>query len=70
MKTSFNEIERIKELAGIAGEESSKIVIDVPEDTSYKDFAIAVADVLKGDYGTHNFKPFIQALVDALKDRD
>jgi hypothetical protein len=70
METSFSEIERIKELAGIAGEESSKIVINVPENTSYKDFAIAVADVLKEGYGTHNFKPFVQALVDALKDKD
>jgi hypothetical protein len=34
----------------------------VPEDTSYKDFAKAVAKLLREDYGSHNFKPFMKAL--------
>jgi hypothetical protein len=67
MEKSFNEIDRIKELAGITREESGKIMIDIPENTSFQDFAEAVADKLKEDYGAHNFKPFMQALVNALK---
>lgn len=34
----------------------------VPEDTSYEDFAKAVAKLLKEAYGTHNFKPFMETL--------
>lgn len=34
----------------------------VPEDTNYKDFAKAVAKMLKEDYGSHNFKPFMEVL--------
>ena len=34
----------------------------VPEDTSYKDFAKAVAKMLREDYGEHNFGPFMEVL--------
>jgi hypothetical protein len=34
---------------------------------SYKDFAQAVAKVLEEEYGTHNYKPFLQELVNNLK---
>ena len=34
----------------------------VPEDTSYKDFAKAVAKLLREDYGEHNFEPFMEVL--------
>ena len=34
----------------------------VPEDTSYKDFAKAVAKMLREDYGEHNFEPFMEVL--------
>lgn len=34
----------------------------VDESLSYKDFAIAVAEVIKDEYGTHNIKPFIEVL--------
>ena len=34
----------------------------VPEDTSYKDFAKAVAKLLREDYGEHNFGPFMEVL--------
>lgn len=70
MEKSFSEIVRIKELAGITDEESGKIIITIPENTSYQDFAEAVADKLKQDYGAHNFKPFMQALVNILKNQD
>lgn len=34
----------------------------VPEGTSYKDFAKAVAKMLKEDYGEHNYGPFMEVL--------
>jgi hypothetical protein len=43
------------------------ISIDIPEDTSYEEFAIAVANILKNDYGKHNFRPFIETLIKNLK---
>lgn len=42
------------------------ISIDIPEDTDYKEFAVAVANILKNDYGTHNYEPFISALSSEL----
>ena len=49
---------------------NEEVSIDIVEDTSYEDFAIAVADILKKDYGTHLFKPFLVVLVDELKKTD
>jgi hypothetical protein len=43
------------------------VSIDIPENTSYEELAIAVANILKNDYGEHNFKPFIETLVAKLK---
>ena len=38
-----------------------------PENTDYKELAKAVAKVLIEDYGQHNYKPFMQALIAELK---
>lgn len=43
------------------------ITISIPENTSVTDFAIAVANVLKEDYGNHNFSLFIETLEAELK---
>lgn len=43
------------------------IKIDIPENTDYKELARAVAKVLIDDYGAHNYKPFLQALISELK---
>ena len=53
----------------LKGEErlDEQVSIDIAEDTSYEDFAIAVADILKKDYGQHNFRPFIEVLMNELK---
>jgi len=37
-------------------------ISSVDENLSYKDFAIGVAAVLKDEYGTHNFTPFMEVL--------
>lgn len=34
----------------------------VDENLSYKDFALAVAAILKDEYGSHNFGPFMEVL--------
>lgn len=34
----------------------------VDENLSYKDFALAVAAILKDEYGSHNFAPFMEIL--------
>lgn len=34
----------------------------IPEDTSYSDFAKAVAKILREDYGTHNYNNFMKVL--------
>lgn len=39
-----------------------KAINAVDESLSYKDFAIAVAKVIKDEYGTHNIKPFMEVL--------
>ena len=47
--------------------ESEKVSISIPENTDYKELAKAVAKVLIEDYGQHNYKPFMQALIAELK---
>jgi hypothetical protein len=39
-----------------------QIIIDVPEDTHYSEFAGAVADYLKNEYGEHLVTDFLEAL--------
>lgn len=48
-------------------EVGESITIDIPENTDYKELARAVAKVLIDDYGAHNYKPFLQALISELK---
>lgn len=41
-------------------------IISVDEDMHYGVFAKAIAKVLRDEYGTHNFQPFMKELHDAL----
>jgi hypothetical protein len=45
----------------------SKAIIDIDDSMSYVDFAQAVAQVLKDDYGKHNYEGFIAELKKNLK---
>jgi len=49
---------------------NESIVINIPENTSYQEFAKEVANILKNDYGKHNFKPFIDILIAELKNNE
>lgn len=42
-------------------------ISSIDDSMSYKDFTQAVAKVLEEEYGTHNYKPFLQELVNNLK---
>ncbi len=43
-----------------------KAINEIDESMSYQDFAKAVANVLREEYGTHNFEPFMKTLKDEL----
>jgi len=55
MKTKFNEF-------------NESVNITIEDNTSYEDFAVAVANTLKNDYGQHNFEPFLTKLKEELND--
>lgn len=43
-----------------------RAINEIDESMSYQDFAKAVANVLREEYGTHNFEPFMKTLKDEL----
>ena len=65
---------RLQEIAGITPTSTklagliSQAINQVDENLSYSDFAEAVAYILKQDYGSHNFEPFIRTLQAELGD--
>jgi len=40
----------------------SQAIENIDPNMSYMDFAIAVADIIKNDYGSHNIEPFMKVL--------
>jgi hypothetical protein len=40
----------------------SKAIMKVDESLSYEDFALAVGQILRDDYGQHNFEGFMKVL--------
>jgi hypothetical protein len=61
----------VKELTSdaqnLATDTNSAIVIDVPENTSYVDFAKAVGDYFTEHYGTHLYENFLLEVKKNLK---
>ena len=43
-----------------------KAMIKIDDSMSYTDFALAVAKILKDEYGSHNYEPFIKVLKENL----
>ena len=39
----------------------------IPEDLSVKDLASYIATILRNEYGSHNYLPFIISLIDHLE---
>ena len=54
--------EIIEENAPAAAKAMNDAIETVDENLSYKDFALAVAAILKDEYGSHNFAPFMEIL--------
>ncbi len=42
-------------------------IAEFDENLSYKDLAVAVATILKKDYGSRLFEPFLETLTNSLK---
>lgn len=49
---------------------NKNVNINIEDNTSYKDFASAVADILKKNYGQHNFEPFLNELNKQLSESE
>ena len=52
--------------SGALAKAISKSIMKINESMSYKDFALAVGQILRDDYGKHNFEPFMEVLNDDL----
>lgn len=72
MRQQINEVKRMQELAGLITEEEHNFLQFNPGDdemgggVDVRDFAIAVARILKDKYGEHNFERFINTLTAEL----
>lgn len=42
--------------------EFNKVIAKIDDSLSYKDLATTIANIIKDDYGTHNYAPFIKEL--------
>ena len=51
-----------EEKADLAAKAIDQAIAGVDESLGYSDFAKAVATILKDEYGTHNFNPFMEVL--------
>ena len=49
------------------GKVRDNIAAAIPDNYSYKDLAQDIAYIIQNDYGSHNAKPFIQALTQKLQ---
>lgn len=65
-ESSDSESDDTDAMGGI-NEMGEGITLNIPENTDYRELAKAVAKVLIEDYGEHNYKPFLQALIAELK---
>ena len=55
---SANESKKSEELA----KSIDKAMIKIDDSMSYKDFALAVGQILRDEYGQQNFMPFMEVL--------
>lgn len=64
--------QRLQEIAGITPASKqlagliNKSIDSIDENLSYTDFAEAIAYILKQNYGSHNYEPFIDVLKNNL----
>ena len=60
------ELEKMSSLSSQLASAINTSMDDIDENMSYKDFAMAVASILKDNYGTHNYQPFMDELTKNL----
>lgn len=70
VKLTESQLEMLKSIDGNdakrLADKINDAIISIDESMSYKDFANAVAIVLKGQYGEHNFEGFLAQLQSKL----
>jgi hypothetical protein len=64
-KESTNESKKIIKENQLS-KEIKQAINNIDPNMSYIDFAVAVADIIKNDYGSHNIEPFMKALYKEL----
>jgi hypothetical protein len=62
IKEEYNRFILTEDIAKKLSKEIDKAIAKIDDNMSYVDFAKAIAFELKNQYGSHNFKPFIDAL--------
>jgi len=60
--TKFNDFVNESKESDALAKEINKAMIRIVGEMSYKDFAAAVATILRDEYGKHNYMPFIEEL--------
>ena len=63
-KEKFTDPDDMRMHEGVA---FKKILKAIPDSYGYKDLADDIANIIKDEYGSHNIKPFLKALMQGLK---
>lgn len=58
----FNEFLSESKKSDKLAKEIDKAIVKIDDSMSYEDFALAVGKILKDEYGSHNFGPFMEIL--------
>lgn len=58
----FNEFLSESKKSDKLAKEIDKSMIKIDDSMSHQDFALAVGKILKDEYGSHNFGPFMEIL--------
>ena len=70
IKETFQDNPNVPGITGMedaGGKVRDNIAAAIPDNYSYKDLARDIAYIIQNDYGSHNVKPFIQALTQKLQ---
>lgn len=62
MISKYNEFVNESKASDALAKEIDKAMIKIDDSMSYEDFALAVGKILKEEYGSHNFEPFMKVL--------
>ena len=60
--TLFNDFVNESKQSDALAKEIDKAMIKIDDSMSYTDFALAVGKILREEYGSHNYKGFMEVL--------